>query len=92
MSVNDVQFSATTNTTHDTNEAVFTDCLEGLFNYFELEEAPDKTLIIDNCRIYSSSEVKQVMDRFSRYRIIFPPSWSPSLNPIEELFSKLKFL
>ncbi|KAG1453356.1 hypothetical protein G6F56_007592 [Rhizopus delemar] len=61
LSVNGVQFCATNNTTHGTNRAVFADYMTGLFNYLELEEPPDQTLIMDNCRIHLSSEVKQVI-------------------------------
>ncbi|KAG1469490.1 hypothetical protein G6F56_003230 [Rhizopus delemar] len=91
ISVNAIQFCATNNTKHGTNGAVFADYMTGLFNYLELEGAPDQALIMDNCRIYASSEVKQVMKRFSRHKVIFLPPWSSLLNPIEELFSKLKF-
>ncbi|KAG1441325.1 hypothetical protein G6F56_011534 [Rhizopus delemar] len=86
MSVNGVQFCATNNTKHGTNEAVVSDYMTGLFNYLELEGAPDQTLIMDNCNIHSSSEVKQVMEQFPRHKVIFLPPWSPFLNPIEELF------
>ncbi|KAG1455432.1 hypothetical protein G6F56_007066 [Rhizopus delemar] len=49
MLVNSVQSSAKNNTMHVKNGAVFADYLTGLFNYLELEETPDRTLIM-NCR------------------------------------------
>ncbi|KAG1474881.1 hypothetical protein G6F56_000070 [Rhizopus delemar] len=71
MSANGVQFCATDNTTYGTNGAVFANYMTELFNYLKPEEVPDQTFIMDNCRIHSSSEVKQVMERFPRHKVIF---------------------
>ena len=50
---------------------------------------PHSIVILDNCSIHHVPEVaKAVQDVGSL--LIFPPPYSPDLNPIEELFSKVK--
>lgn len=62
---------------------------------------------MDNARIHHVPEIQEVADRFGKLtictyilhflhvllgvRVIYPPAYSPDLNPIEEALSKIKF-
>ena len=47
-------------------------------------------LILDNCSIHHAHDVKTLLGSF-RILVLFLPSYSPNYNPIEELFSYIKY-
>ena len=52
---------------------------------------PGGLVIIDNLRSHKGKEVRQAI-RAAGARLIFLPKYSPDLNPIEQVFAKLKHL
>lgn len=57
-----------------------------------MQPFPDKhsIIIMDNCSIHHVQEVKDIVDSCGIVLFYLPP-YSPDLNPIEELFSYLKY-
>lgn len=57
-----------------------------------MQPFPDKNsiLIMDNCSIHHVAEVKELIED-AGILLIFLPPYSPDYNPIEELFSYLKY-
>lgn len=53
--------------------------------------APGDTVIIDNLGSHKSKRVRSVL-RTAGARLAFLPPYSPDLNPIEQVFAKLKHL
>ena len=51
---------------------------------------PHSIVILDNCTIHHVSEVIKSIEDIGALLIFLPP-YSPDYNPIEELFSKLKY-
>ncbi len=50
-------------------------------------------LVMDNCRIHNSSSIRErLLELMSEmgFRIVFLPTYSPELNPIEFLFGVIK--
>ena len=58
-----------------------------------MEEAsgPDHIVIMDNLGSHKGKAVRQVI-RSAGAKLIFLPKYSPDLNPIEQVFAKLKHL
>ncbi len=52
---------------------------------------PGDIVIMDNLGSHKSKAVRQAI-RSARARLLFLPKYSPDLNPIEQVFSKLKHL
>jgi transposase len=52
---------------------------------------PDDIVILDNLGSHKSKAVRQAIRRVGA-RLIFLPKYSPDLNPIEQVFAKLKTL
>ena len=52
---------------------------------------PGDLVIMDNLRSHKGKEVRQAI-RAAGARLIFLPKYSPDLNPIEQVFAKLKHL
>jgi transposase len=77
--------------THSTvTSTIFCDFLGRLFQKLENECNLDEVwLILDNASIHKTLEVRQLVDQ-TRHKLIFLPPYSPMLNPIEEVFSKIK--
>ena len=50
---------------------------------------PHSVVILDNCSIHHIPEVKRSISEVGALALFLPP-YSPDLNPIEELFSKVK--
>ena len=50
---------------------------------------PGQMVIMDNLRAHKSVQVKQAIEA-KGCQLLFLPSYSPDLSPIEEAFSKLK--
>ena len=73
------------------NSVRFVDFIRGSFIPI-MRPYPDKhsIVIMDNCCIH---HVQQVRDMFSDFGVLllFLPPYSPDLNPIEELFSYMKY-
>jgi len=51
--------------------------------------APGDTVIIDNLGSHKSKRVRSLL-RTAGARLVFLPPYSPDLNPIEQVFAKLK--
>ena len=47
-------------------------------------------LILDNCAIHHVQQIKDYLDDMGMH-VLFLPPYSPDLNPVEELFSYLKY-
>lgn len=47
-------------------------------------------LVMDNCTIHHTDELKELV-RNAGILLLFLPPYSPDLNPIEELFSYVKY-
>lgn len=52
--------------------------------------APSSILVIDNFSIHHIQEVKDILDQARILLFILPP-YSPDLNPVEEMFSYVKY-
>jgi transposase len=50
---------------------------------------PGQTVVLDNLNTHSGVRVRQAIEA-KRCRLLFLPSYSPDLSPIEQAFSKLK--
>ena len=57
-----------------------------------MQPFPDKhsVVIMDNCSIHHVAEVKDLIED-GGILVLFLPPYSPDYNPIEELFSYLKY-
>jgi len=51
---------------------------------------PRSVLILDNCRIHHSEEVRHLVEDMAKCKLIFLPPYSPDYNPIEQAFSCIK--
>lgn len=51
---------------------------------------PNSILIMDNCSIHHTQETKELLES-TGILVIFLPPYSPDYNPVEELFSYLKY-
>ena len=47
-------------------------------------------VVLDNCSIHHVREVRKAIEDVSTL-VMFLPPYSPDLNPIEEVFSKVKY-
>ncbi|KAI7867338.1 uncharacterized protein EV154DRAFT_582972 [Mucor mucedo] len=54
MSIHGVESCATNNTAHGTNGEVFAEYMKQLCQYLDRNDAPDQTIIMDNCAIHKS--------------------------------------
>ena len=52
---------------------------------------PDSVLVMDNMKSHHAKAIKQLLEK-AKVRYIFLPPYSPDLNPIENLWSKVKAL
>lgn len=50
---------------------------------------PDDVVVMDNLRSHHVQEVKQIFDN-AGIRFLYLPPYSPDLNPIEKMWSKIK--
>lgn len=51
---------------------------------------PRSVLVLDNCSIHHSEEVRALAEDKAQCKLIFLPPYSPDLNPIEQAFSCIK--
>jgi len=52
---------------------------------------PDSVLVMDNMKSHHAKAIKQLLEK-AKVRYVFLPPYSPDLNPIENLWSKVKAL
>jgi len=72
------------------NSTIFINFLEQLFVKLDEANITRAWLVLDNCTIHKTREVQdKVQER--NHTIIFLSPYSPMLNPIEKVFSKIKF-
>ena len=69
-------------------------CDSAIFNLwvkdFLLPELiPGTTIVMDNASIHKSDETKKLVKSY-KCKILFLPAYSPDLNPIEHLWSRIK--
>lgn len=50
---------------------------------------PGQTVVLDNLSVHKSARARQVIEA-AGCRLVFLPTYSPDLNPIEQAFAKLK--
>mgnify|MGYP002947523456 FL=1 len=60
-----------------------------LFRNSELRNNQTDVIVMDNMRSHHAKIVKQVLDE-SEIKYLYLPPYSPDLNPIEKMWSKLK--
>ena len=51
---------------------------------------PRSVLVLNNCSIHHSEEVRALVEDEAQCKLIFLPPYSPDLNPIEQAFSCIK--
>jgi transposase len=51
---------------------------------------PRSVLVLDNCNIHHSENVRTLVEDEAQCKLIFLPPYSPDLNPIEQAFSSIK--
>jgi transposase len=47
------------------------------------------TIIMDNARFHRKKELEKIMKR-AKVHLLFPPPYSPDLNPVEKLWANMK--
>ena len=72
------------------NSNIFSAFLQRLFIKLAEINLNSVWLIMDNASIHHTEEVRNLIEQTSRTLIFLPP-YSPMMNPIEEVFSKIKF-
>lgn len=60
-------------------------------DYFVLPVLKNETLIMDRHPVHCAKEVKEFMIK-NKIRFLYLPPYSPDLNPIENVFSKVKLV
>lgn len=71
------------------NSTIFCDFLSELFRKLDDENIAHAWLVLDNARIHKTQEVHDLVAQTS-HQLTFLPPYSPMLNPIEQVFSKIK--
>jgi len=71
------------------NSSIFKEFLTELFEVLEQEELHGSFLIMDNAAIHKTREVKLEVEE-KQHLIKYLPPYSPTLNPVEHAFSKIK--
>ena len=78
-------------TTGTVNAEKFIDFIRGrLIPNMQPFPASHSILILDNCAVHHAHEVQALLSSFG-ILVIFLPPYSPDYNPIEELFSYIKY-
>lgn len=72
------------------NSNIFCEFLRNLFVKLEEYDIEASWLILDNASIHKTLEVANLVGE-TRHTLVFLPPYSPMMNPIEEVFSKIKF-
>ena len=53
---------------------------------------PRSVVVMDNASIHHVQQVIDLIENQAQARLIFLPPYSPDLNPVEEVFSKIKYI
>lgn len=53
---------------------------------------PRSVVVMDNASIHHVQPVVDLIERQAQAKLIFLPPYSPDLNPVEEVFSKVKYI
>ncbi|KAG1501876.1 hypothetical protein G6F46_007029 [Rhizopus delemar] len=88
MSRRDVELIACHARSGSTNAEKFNDFIQGLIAHLNATRATGYHIIYDNAPIHTTMVENNLRD--AGYVPLKLPPWSPFLNPIEEMFSKLK--
>ena len=64
-------------------------CLLPILNEFNCTN-PRSVVILDNASIHHIDEISKIIEDEAGARMLFLPPYSPDLNPVEEVFSKVK--
>ena len=71
------------------NSTIFISFLDGLFHKLAERNILEAWLVLDNAKIHKTQEVRDKINE-TRHKLIFLSPYSPMLNPIEKVFSKIK--
>ncbi|KAL5496013.1 hypothetical protein ACEPAH_3106 [Sanghuangporus vaninii] len=71
------------------NAEIFAIFIEKLLKHMQPFPANNSVIVMDNCPIHKSSEIRELVEA-KGVRLEFLPAYSPDLNPIEQAFSLLK--
>jgi hypothetical protein len=74
-----------------TDSAVFEDFIQELLPLCGRWPEPKSVLVMDNASFHQPERVEQLCAD-AEVKVLFLPSYSPDLNPIEEFFAELKAL
>lgn len=72
-----------------TESAVFENFIEQLLHYCGRWSEPNSVLVMDNSSLHRTERVGQLCAD-AGVKLMYLPSYSPDLNPIEEFFAELK--
>ena len=72
------------------NASIFCEFLIKLFEELAKNEIGNAWLILDNASIHKTQQVRDLVAE-KGFHLMFLPPYSPMVNPIEEVFSKIKF-
>lgn len=64
-------------------------CLLPILQPFDYTN-PHSVAILDNASIHHVEEISEIIEEEAGARLLFLPPYSPDLNPLEEVFSKIK--
>jgi hypothetical protein len=73
----------------NTNAAKFKEFLTDLFEILNNQEYEHCWIVMDNVRFHKTAEIQTFIESKGHLPVYLPP-YSPMLNPIESLFSKVK--
>ena len=68
---------------------VFRQFIEGLLPRMNKWPLPNSVLVVDNAAIHKVAGIRELVEGYGA-RLIYLPSYSPDLNPIELAFSSIK--
>lgn len=71
------------------NSNIFCDFLRRLFEKLENNNLQEVWLVLDNVSLHKTKQVRDLVGQ-TRHTLVFLPPYSPMMNPIEEVFSKVK--
>jgi hypothetical protein len=72
-----------------TDAAVFEDFIEQLLSHYDRWPEPKSVFLIDNASFHHTERIEQMCSD-AGVKLMYLPFYSPDLNPIKELFTKLK--
>lgn len=72
-----------------TDAGIFEDFLDQLLQNCERWPEPKSVLVMDNASFHHSGRIAQMCAN-AGLKLIYPPPYSPDLNPIEQFFAALK--